>query len=36
MGQADGVFKAKLSAADLHAYRTRFPAGLDADSFNIE
>ncbi|NVL27999.1 amidohydrolase, partial [Pseudomonas syringae pv. actinidiae] len=30
------VFRATLSAADLQAYRTRFPAGLDADSFNIQ
>ncbi|RMU12315.1 nitrilase-related carbon-nitrogen hydrolase, partial [Pseudomonas savastanoi] len=35
-GEADGVFRATLSAADLQAYRTRFPAGLDADSFNIQ
>ncbi|KPY07444.1 hypothetical protein ALO57_200045, partial [Pseudomonas coronafaciens pv. oryzae] len=34
-GEADGVFKATLSAADLQAYRTRFPAGLDADSFIV-
>jgi predicted amidohydrolase len=32
---ADGVFHATLSATDLHAYRTRFPAHLDADDFDI-
>ncbi|RMO94304.1 Carbon-nitrogen family hydrolase [Pseudomonas syringae pv. philadelphi] len=35
-GEADGVFMAALNAADLNAYRTRFPAGLDADSFDIQ
>jgi omega-amidase len=35
VAEADGVFQATLSAADLHAYRTRFPAHLDADRFNI-
>ena len=34
-GEADGVFTVVLSAADLAAYRTRFPANLDADSFEL-
>ena len=34
-GEADGVFKVNLSAAELAAYRTRFPANLDADAFEI-
>ncbi|AXA55557.1 amidohydrolase [Pseudomonas thivervalensis] len=34
-GEADGVFKVCLSAADLAAYRTRFPANLDADRFEF-
>ncbi|MCF5585376.1 amidohydrolase, partial [Pseudomonas syringae] len=29
-------FMASLNATDLQAYRTRFPAGLDADSFDIQ
>jgi len=32
-GDANGVFKATLSAADLATYRARFPADLDADAF---
>ncbi|MNT45778.1 C-N hydrolase family amidase [compost metagenome] len=32
-GEADGVFKVVLDAAELAAYRTRFPADLDADTF---
>ena len=35
VAEADGVFQASLSAADLHSYRTRFPAHLDADEFRI-
>ena len=34
-GEADGVFHVSLSAAELAAYRTRFPAHLDADSFTL-
>ncbi|WP_338522766.1 amidohydrolase [Pseudomonas batumici] len=34
-GEADGVFQVTLSAAELAAYRTRFPAHLDADSFEL-
>jgi len=34
-GEADGVFEVSLSAAELAAYRTRFPANLDADTFDI-
>ncbi|MBF8781869.1 amidohydrolase [Pseudomonas fulva] len=34
-GEADGVFKVTLKAADLAAYRTRFPANLDADTFEL-
>lgn len=34
-GEAEGVFRATLSAADLAAYRERFPAHLDADAFNL-
>lgn len=34
-GEADGVFTAVLSSADLAAYRTRFPANLDADTFEL-
>ncbi|KTB90688.1 hypothetical protein AO073_22000 [Pseudomonas syringae ICMP 11293] len=36
IGTGDGVFIASLNAADLQAYRTRFPAGLDPDSFDIQ
>lgn len=32
----DGVFRVSLSAAELAAYRERFPAQLDADSFVLE
>lgn len=32
----DGVFRVSLSAAELAAYRQRFPAHLDADSFVLE
>lgn len=32
---SDGVFHVTLSAADLHAYRTRFPAHMDADGFEV-
>ncbi|WP_397380744.1 amidohydrolase [Pseudomonas sp.] len=32
-GDADGVFRVTLSAAELAAYRERFPAYLDADDF---
>ncbi|MBD8575034.1 amidohydrolase [Pseudomonas syringae] len=35
-GEADGVFKVTLDAAELAAYRTRFPAWRDADDFNIQ
>jgi omega-amidase len=35
-GEADGVFEVTLNAAELAAYRTRFPAYLDADTFDIE
>ena len=34
-GAADGVFQATLDATDLQAYRMRFPAHLDADTFEI-
>ncbi len=32
----DGVFRARLSAAELAAYRERFPAYQDADEFRLE
>jgi len=35
-GEADGVFHVSLKAADLAAYRTRFPANLDADVFELQ
>ncbi|MEK1940437.1 MAG: amidohydrolase [Pseudomonas sp.] len=35
-GAADGVFSVTLKAADLAAYRERFPAYLDADPFHIQ
>ncbi|RMQ41167.1 Hydrolase [Pseudomonas cichorii] len=35
-GDADGVFQVCLSAAKLREYRTRFPANLDADTFEIQ
>jgi omega-amidase len=34
-GDAEGVFHLGLSSANLAAYRTRFPAHLDADGFEI-
>jgi len=34
-GEADGVFTVVLRAAELAAYRTRFPANLDADTFEL-
>ena len=34
-GEADGVFQVCLSASELAAYRTRFPANLDADTFEF-
>jgi predicted amidohydrolase len=34
-GEADGVFQVCLDAAELAEYRTRFPANLDADSFEF-
>ena len=34
-GEADGVFQVCLDAAELAAYRTRFPANLDADTFQF-
>src|SRR5690606_110284 len=34
-GAADGVFRARLSPAELLAYRERFPAHLDADDFRF-
>lgn len=33
-GEADGVFHVTLGAAELAAYRARFPAHLDADRFD--
>lgn len=35
IGEADGVFQVSLSAQSLAAYRQRFPAYLDADTFQI-
>jgi predicted amidohydrolase len=35
VAQANGVFRATLNANDLQSYRTRFPAHLDADAFEI-
>lgn len=35
IGEADGVFHVNLSAQSLSAYRQKFPAHLDADSFEI-
>lgn len=34
-GAAQGVFRITLSAAELAAYRERFPAHLDADGFSL-
>ncbi|AIR88062.1 amidohydrolase [Pseudomonas cremoricolorata] len=35
-GEADGVFTVVLRSAELAAYRKRFPADLDADSFTLD
>ncbi|WP_447651731.1 amidohydrolase [Pseudomonas abietaniphila] len=35
IGEADGVFHGSLSAESLSAYRQKFPAYLDADTFEI-
>ena len=35
-GDADGVFRIRLSAGELAAYRERFPAYLDADDFDLK
>ncbi|WP_166360092.1 amidohydrolase [Pseudomonas akapageensis] len=35
VGEGDGVFQVCLSGAELAAYRTRFPANLDADAFEL-
>nr|WP_298140024.1 amidohydrolase [uncultured Pseudomonas sp.] len=35
-GETDGVFRVRLSAAELAAYRERFPAHLDADDFDLK
>ncbi len=34
-GEADGVFHIALNAQALHAYRSKFPADLDADEFEL-
>ena len=34
-GAADGVFRVTLKETELSAYRERFPAHLDADSFSL-
>lgn len=34
-GAAAGVFRVRLSAKELAAYRERFPAHLDADAFAL-
>ena len=34
-GEADGVFQVCLTAGELAAYRERFPANLDADTFDL-
>jgi omega-amidase len=36
IGEADGVFQVSLSAQSLAAYREKFPAYLDADTFQIQ
>lgn len=36
VGAADGVFQVTLSAESLAAYRSKFPACLDADTFQIQ
>ena len=35
-GEASDVFRVRLSAAELAAYRQRFPAYLDADGFSLD
>jgi predicted amidohydrolase len=35
-GDADGVFRIRLGAGELAAYRERFPAYLDADDFELK
>lgn len=35
-GEAAGVFRVTLGAADLAHYRERFPANLDADRFHLD
>ena len=35
-GATDGVFRVSLKAAELAAYRQRFPAYLDADAFVLD
>lgn len=35
VGEADGVFQASLNAQALHAYRSKFPAHLDADEYEL-
>ena len=35
-GDGDGVFRVALQAAKLESYRTRFPAHLDADDFELK
>lgn len=34
-GEADGVFHASFDAQALHAYRSKFPAHLDADEYEL-
>jgi predicted amidohydrolase len=34
-GEGDGVFRIKLKSSELAAYRERFPAYLDADTFEL-
>jgi len=34
-GEADGVFTVCLKADELAAYRSKFPANLDADTFQF-
>lgn len=36
VGAADGVFEVSLSAGSLAGYRSKFPACLDADTFEIQ
>lgn len=35
-GDAAGVFRVRLSATELAAYRQRFPAHMDADAFSLQ